>query len=298
MNVTRDLERVLADMYAEEGSLRAPDRVLMTALTTIEITPQRRVLPFVPWRFQAMNSYAKFAVVAIAVIAVVAVGLAYLSGRGPNVGVGPLASSTASPVAAPSASSPAPTVKAEWGGDFIIPFTYVLPAGVEFDLGANNSTYYEIRVPELADAGHPGGVIVQAIGSGRTDPCDSASGELPIAAGAQAVIDYLKTVPDLTVTDESVATVGDLPAVQARVTAGTDVPTCEDIWPWMEDTEAFTAIPRDLVVRMVAVDVGGSHVVFTIFGEDGNPSWGELADQLIDSFRFETSVPQRSPARL
>jgi hypothetical protein len=130
-------------------------------------------------------------------------------------------------------------------------------------------------------------VIVQAIGGGRVDPCDPESPYLPISPGPRAVIDYLETVPNMTVTDEAAALVGDVPAFQARVTAGVETPSCQDIQPWVEATEDFTDIPRGLPVRVVAVDVG-AHVTFSVFGEDTNPGWTEMADELIDSFRFGT----------
>ena len=51
MSSNRDLESRIADFYAQEGLLRAPDRVLSAALTTIETTKQRRVLSRVLWGF-------------------------------------------------------------------------------------------------------------------------------------------------------------------------------------------------------------------------------------------------------
>ena len=101
MNVSRDLERRLTDLYADEGQTRAPDRVLESALDTIDTTPQRRAVIGLPWRFQTMSSFAKLVVAAVAVLAIGAVGIAVISPRSP--GVGP-------PVATPSPSpSPSPT---------------------------------------------------------------------------------------------------------------------------------------------------------------------------------------------
>jgi hypothetical protein len=189
------------------------------------------------------------------------------------------------PTQSPAMPSSSPRPNEQGSGNFVVPFTYVLPDGAEFDYGTRNQSYFEIRIPAAAEAGHPAGVIVQAIGGGRVNPCDPESPYLPISPGPRAVIDYLKTVPDMTVSDESPAAVGDVPAFQARVTAGAETPACEDIQPWVEATEGFTDIPRHLVLRIVAVDVG-AHVTFTIFGEDTNPGWTEMAEELIDSFRF------------
>jgi hypothetical protein len=102
MTANHDLERRVAAFYGSEAPQRAPDRVLMQALATIDTTRQRRELGLVPWRFPTMNSYAKLAIAAVVVLAVGALGLAVLRpGDGPSLG-GPIQSPSTSPPAAPS----------------------------------------------------------------------------------------------------------------------------------------------------------------------------------------------------
>ena len=76
MSSYRDLESRIAHFYVQEGFLRAPDRVLSSALTTIETTKQRHVLGRlfgrVSWRFPDMSNYLKVAVAAVVVIAALA----------------------------------------------------------------------------------------------------------------------------------------------------------------------------------------------------------------------------------
>ena len=170
-----------------------------------------------------------------------------------------------------------------YASDFQLPFYYVLPTGAEFDYGTTNATWFEIRVPAFADAGHPGGVILQMIQSGLEDPCDGLSKTVPIEAGAQAVIDYLKTIPQIELTDETAVAVGELPAVQATVTATTTT-ACPEVWPFLERTEP---IPGDMPLRIVAFDVGDQHLVFTVFGEADNTGFTAMADSYIDSIRFK-----------
>ena len=169
---------------------------------------------------------------------------------------------------------------------FGVPFTLRFPAGPRWDYGEVNPTYFEVRVQDYADAGHPGGLVAQVIGGGRVDPCDPGSAELPIDPGPQSVIDYLGTVPGVTVVDELATTVGGLEAVQATVPATSEAPPCEDISVWVEDTELFSSIPLDVSRRVIAVDVGGEHVVFTTYGEESNPGMTEQVDQLLDSITF------------
>jgi hypothetical protein len=110
MNADHELERRIADFYATEAPTRAPERVLESALATIDTTPQRRALIRVPWRFPTMNTYAKFAIAAVAVIAVAGFGLAMLRpGTGSGIGApGPTPSPTVSPTPSPSPDPSAP----------------------------------------------------------------------------------------------------------------------------------------------------------------------------------------------
>jgi hypothetical protein len=113
MTAEHDLERRLADYYATEAPSRAPDWVLGAALSTIDSTPQRRVLIRVPWRLPTMNSYLKWAIAAVVVLAVGALGLSFLR-TSPTPGVG---TSSPSPSPTPSAS-PDPSAPPPLGGSF------------------------------------------------------------------------------------------------------------------------------------------------------------------------------------
>lgn len=283
MTANRDLERRIADFYATEPPLRAPDLVLHAALSTIDSTPQRRGL-LAPWRFPNMTTFTKLAAAVVVAVAVGAIGLWQFAGVG-----GPTPTPTATPGSTPVASvppsaSPLATVllaSPVTGTTFGQPFDYVLPDVPQFAFGRRNATYWEVRVPAWAEAGHPGGLIVQAIGGGRVDPCDRASAAMPL--GASAVFEYLGTIPGMTISNETSVTVDGRSARQAMVhlepTAG-----CSAIWAWFQAPESFI---DGVDLRLIAVDVAGEPIVITIFGEADNPGWQALADGIVGSFRFQ-----------
>ena len=133
----------------------------------------------------------------------------------------------------------------------------------------------------------PSGLIFQAIGGRRSDPCVESSGALSIASGPGPVMDYLAAIPDLQVSDRTSTSVSGLPAEQATVVApGTA--GCENLWVWAE-SPAAEPLPRGTPLRVIALDVGGEHIVLTVFGEAANPAWGPMADELIGSIRFQAS---------
>ena len=107
MNSNRDLERRIADFYAQEGLVRAPDRVLAGTLTTVEQTRQRRVFGrlfgSVSWRYPDMNKYLGAAAAAALLLVAVVIGFGLYAGRSSTPGA------TSSPSASPT-SSPTPTI--------------------------------------------------------------------------------------------------------------------------------------------------------------------------------------------
>jgi hypothetical protein len=165
--------------------------------------------------------------------------------------------------------------------NFVRPFDYVLPVDPQFDNAANDAKYFEIRVPEWFEAGHRGGLIIQAVNEGRADPCDPQSASVALGPGADAVFDHLATIPQLTISELSDATLAGWPARQARVTAEAGTATC--LFVWADPTERFISEPD---LRVIAADVDGQHVVVTIFGERENPGWPEMADRFLSSMQW------------
>jgi hypothetical protein len=103
MTANTNLERRIAEHYASEPLLRAPDRVLHRALATIDTTKQRRGL-FAPWRFTKMSStYSKLAA-AVAIVAVVAFGVWQLI-PGPSTGGQATPTPSPSPTSVPTIAS-------------------------------------------------------------------------------------------------------------------------------------------------------------------------------------------------
>jgi len=96
MTDQRELDRLLGAFFVE-GTNELPDRVLDATLEEVDRTPQRRVTRM-PWRFPAMNTYARF--VAAAALGVLVIGGAlYLGGlrqTGDDQSPTPTASATTS----------------------------------------------------------------------------------------------------------------------------------------------------------------------------------------------------------
>lgn len=106
MTANTNLERRVAEHYASEPPMRAPDRVLHAALATIETTKQQRGLAALR-RYFDMPSYIKVAAAAVILIAVGGFALLQLAPSGPG---GPTATPSPTPASSPTASPiPEPT---------------------------------------------------------------------------------------------------------------------------------------------------------------------------------------------
>lgn len=235
-----------------------------------------------------MNRYVKLIGPAVAVMAVVACG-----------GTPPAAANVASPVPSPrpsvsSTTEPAQTIPpsfVQMATSFLMPFVYSLPIDPTFDEGAMTEQYFELRVPEWAERGQPGGLLVQAIGGGRVDPCDAASAPLALERGPGAVFDYLETIPRLTITDAVATTVGERPAREATVTA-VESDECPSLHVWAAEGEPFIT---GTSLRLIAVDVDGHHIVLTTYGEAYVPEWPALAEYIIGSIDWGYRIPSPTP---
>ena len=96
MSTDRDIDRIVRS-WMDEGVTQLPDRVLDLVLDQVPSTPQRR-----PWwparRFQTLNTYARFGLVAAALVLAAAVGIGIY---GNSVGHGPESTPTPNPTPIP-----------------------------------------------------------------------------------------------------------------------------------------------------------------------------------------------------
>jgi hypothetical protein len=171
-------------------------------------------------------------------------------------------------------------------GNFVPPFRYTVPSRPRFGKGAETDSYFEVRSADLYSAGHPAGLIVQAVAAGRRDPCFLDSVAAPLDSGPEKVMDYLSKIPQLTVQEPEATTVDGRPALQARVTAKPGTADCPELHVWREEGEPFIT-EQDL--RLIATHVDGKPIVITIFGEPDNPGWPALADQIVASIDFQSA---------
>jgi hypothetical protein len=175
---------------------------------------------------------------------------------------------------------------ARWSsGPFIPAFTYDFPDQVEFDFGPQGENLFEVRVPEFAEAGTPSGLTFERIDGGRADPCDEGSEPVTIGPGAQATLDYLASIPGMQVDGSEPVTIGGIAGLQATVSS--DGTTCDPMWAWSgEGLPAYSEVPLERERRVIALEVGDDHVFVSTYGEDTNPDWTPLVDELLASVEF------------
>lgn len=283
MSANRDLERRLVAFYDAEPPTRAPAWVLEAALSTIETTNQRRGL-LAPWRLPTMNGFPRLAAVVIAVAALAAVGFAVLFGSGGPSTVLPSAPSS------PATTGPPAVPTGETAAAFRPSFTYVLPSEVRFDYGPRTSDFFEFRVPDSGGVGQAAWFVdLLSAENGRAFPCATTPGRVPIA-DAQRALEYLKSVPTVTVSGETTTEVDGRTALTASLTLAKPDGSCPQLSLWMSDEgEGVPELFRDpaTAFRVTLLEVDGTtiaiHTIATREAIDGF-RW---ADELIGSFHFQ-----------
>ncbi len=201
MNVDRDIERRLTDLYSAEANVRAPDRVLATALETIDHTKQRRRLIRAPWRFPGLNSYARLALVAAFAVAIGTIGLATFrpAGTGPGAHASP--SPTASPRSFPTPDSSGNVAPIEAGryalAGFPVDVSFEVPAGWEpcfmspFEQG--------VCGPNPSGRGEPG-FVFSIVENVVASPCQETLLDPPVGPTVDDLVAAISNLKDFQAT--------------------------------------------------------------------------------------------------
>jgi hypothetical protein len=279
MTAKRDLESRLADFYETEAPRRAPDWVLADALATIDTTPQRRWFAPAPWRSQQMHGSTRLAAAVIAVVLIAAAGVAVLSGGSIFT-----PTPTPSPTARPSVAA-----TFEVTPSFRPAFTYQLPAEVRVDVMPDTSRFVEFRVPDSDGVGRSGWFLtVQSIEGGRVFPCSTTPGRIPLA-DPRAAMDYLKTVPSVSVSGETTTTVDGHSALTATLTLDAPDTDCPQLSLWQSDPESLPEPFRGpgTAFRVMLLDVGGNTIAIHTIATRETTDWFAWADQIIASMHFQ-----------
>jgi hypothetical protein len=150
-------------------------------------------------------------------------------------------------------------------------YTYSLPDIVQF------------RIPRPGTDDEWGnGIGVRSVTGGRADPCTN-SPVVPIGPGAQAVVDYLRSIPTLDVSSTQALTVDGKPAVRFTMTPNGPTESCADLRLWSGPAIYTQNASWSTAAEVTVVDVRDSHIVILVFGDD---AWREVAHDVIASFDF------------
>jgi hypothetical protein len=294
MTLNHDLERRLHDYYATEPALRAPDRVLASVLTTIDITPQRRGLRLGPWRLPSMNALWKPAVasIAIVIVAIAALAIGLRDGDGVGTEPTPAPTSTAAPsgAATPIVTPSLAPAGLPGGG---LPLD---PARYRIDV-PGSAVVVELTVAEPGWQGNDwfisnssGSLSFWAVGNVYADGCDPSS--VPDPPTGPSVDEFIEALDAQVNTDLELVgnpSVGGYPSTQVimrQPPTGTD---CLGVGPprmWQAADGGDGRAVDDQPDMVWAVDAGGSRVVIVGFYDQGDPSADDAILEMIDSIEF------------
>lgn len=293
-----DPETIVA-AWLDEGPLELPEgtrRAIITSLPTIHQARHRTLLPWL--RRPAFGPSLLGVAAVLATIAIAGI-VAFAGLSHPTPSPTPLSSGriTAGPTAAPQSplatTAAGQTFSPQDGAvtGFAVNFTYHLPPDPGIIVNRTETGFWQFRIPRagVADA-YDGGVIVRAVTGGHADPCAEFSSIVPFPAGAQPVMDYLATVPSVTLTNVRAVTIDGRPALQASMHIGVGTAACPDLWLWNGAGSVTQNGGRPTDIDLRVIDIDGRHIaMYTV----GALPWS-TGQEIVDSFRFDAPPPSGS----
>jgi len=245
-----------------------------------------------------MNGFARLA--ALALVAVVAVGgTLYLlrpagGPGGPSITPTdtPLVTTTPSRAPSPTPELLTPSPLQGRATDFPVAFDYTLPTGADLVVSPDSNWYqFRHRNPNGDVPAWDHTISVRSIAGGRQDPCSETSSTRPLADPA-AFVEYFRSIPTVTVSDVTPATVGGYGAVTVTIAFADPTPACEDVWLWAEDG-SITQLGGREPKRLTLFDVEGHHYV--INGPVPSDPWYPVAQAFVSSITFAAAGPSPTP---
>jgi hypothetical protein len=303
MTDDRTLERA-ARSWLEAGPTEAPGHTVEAALRLIWTTPQERDLR-VPWRVRTMSTPMRLAMAAIA-IAVVTIGGVLLLRPADDASVGitppslvpsvapsPVPPSTPPSVAPPStgpSATPSPTPKVTAppsttvdASEFAVPFT------MTWDLKLNTEIVNPDSVELHAESNT--GFNLFLIGRVGADPCTSNVLTARPVTTAQAFMDWLGTIPNLTALPVTPVTIGGHPGLTRELDIGTLSSCFDPSYLHSGIVTTHDTMPGGFLMasgereQWTAVEVGGKLIAFTVWPLD-TAVFAPAADKAVSTIRF------------
>lgn len=173
------------------------------------------------------------------------------------------------------------------------PFTYATdPAsGIERDEVTPRFVQFATRDP--ADPTRFNRIVaIRVVDLVRVDPCRSNHGGTTSITAPQQFLDYLRSIPGLSVSGASAATVDGRSALQVDVTTASK-PTCSSVYIWpSEGAFTDTAAAR----RIYLLDVDGATILVAVAVAEPSDldAWLPTADQFIATLHFLPTSPDSS----
>jgi len=285
MNLDRDIERRLTDFYSAEANVRAPDRVLTTALETIDDTHQRRRLIRAPWPFPSVNRNARLALVAVFAIAAGAIGLATFrpAGTGPGAHASP--SPTASPRSFPTPDSSGNVAPIEAGRyaltGFPVDVSFEVPAG--WQACAMSPLEQGVCGPDPSGRGEPGFVftIVENV---VASPCQDTLLDPPVGPTVDDLVAAISSLKDFQATAPVEVVVDGYHGKQFDLV--TPIPLCA-LKTWATTDRVNGVGPGETnVLRIIDVDGARVMIAAAYFPAYNPPDTRSVQDAMAASVHF------------
>ena len=143
----------------------------------------------------------------------------------------------------------------------------------------------------VAPADREAEMDVWSVGPNWIPTCSAPARTTKFEATAANFLDYLRSVPELSVGAATPMTIGGSPATMVDVTTAAGAKGCpgdQRVHLWNEATDQTTLALGD-TERLIVMDQGGSTLVFEVYGKD-LPAWWPDAQAILDTVTFQAAA--------
>jgi len=167
------------------------------------------------------------------------------------------------------------------------PYSYTPPAGLALSNYEVDRQLVRIAAPSDREADFD----VWSVGPNWIPTCSAPARTTKFEPTAATFIDYLRSVPELTVSAATPMTIGGSSATMVDITTAPGAKGCpgDGVVHLWKEAAMETRLASGDTERIIAMDQGDSTLVFEVYGED-LPGWWTDAQAILDTITFQAAA--------
>jgi S-formylglutathione hydrolase FrmB len=172
---------------------------------------------------------------------------------------------------------------------FARPFSYAVPFGMASATWPGRTDLQVMTSPDVPEAG----ISFWVLGPGLGATCSAPDVPVPSEGTPESIVEYLRAIPELQVSEPSTATVAGQPALVVDVETAPGAAGCGGdgyVRLWKESGEE-ASVTSGRPARLLLVDADGATFAAELWGSADADAWWPMAQGIVDSISLVPASP-------